>query len=202
MPENRAARRRKEREGGGAPFYRRPEVLTGAIIAAMGIATFIIVIVLLSGGGDGDDGDTVGEPTATSEPVIFVPETADDVAIDQLARRTVEALPSGEWPALYTSFTQEYRDRCPEDEFIQAGVDSSEQLGQSLQTIEYVRLQDVQYLDDTNVRLVIVGRVPQGEYTLEALFQKVDDAWKIAPAPSTTGCNAFSRLSDPPTSAP
>lgn len=200
MPENRADRRRREREGGGTPFWRRPEVLTGAVIAAIGLATFVIVVVLLSGGGD--DGDTSSEPSATEEAVVFVPETADDVAIDALARRTVEALPNGEWPELYPSFTTEYQARCPQEDFIAAGVESANQLGQSLQTISYVRLQNVDYLDETNVRMVIVGSVPQGEYTLEAFFQKIEGSWRIAPNPDTEGCNAFSRLSDPPTPVP
>lgn len=201
MPESRADRRRKEREGGGTPIWRRPEVLTGAIIAAIGIATFVIVVVLLSGGG-GDDDDTASDPEATEVPIVFVPKTEDDVAIDALARRTVEALPNGQWPELYPSFTEEYHTRCPEEDFIAAGVESANQLGQSLQQISYVRLQNVDYLDATNVRMVIVGSVPQGEYTLEAFFQKIDGSWRIAPNPGTEGCNAFSRLSDPQTAAP
>lgn len=201
MPESRSDRRRREREGGGTPVWRRPEVLTGAVIAAIGLATFVIVVVLLSGSG-GDDDDTASEPEATEAPVVFVPETAEDVAIDALARRTVEALPNGQWPELYPSFTEEYKARCPQEDFIAAGVESANQLGQSLQTISYVRLQNVDYLDDSSVRMVIVGSVPLGEYTLEAYFQKIDGSWRIAPNPETEGCNAFSRLSDPPTAAP
>lgn len=192
---SRAARRRKDRHApdGPPPVWRRRQFINGAIVAAIGLATIVAAVVLLSGGGDDDGTTAAGE---TPEPVVFVPETAEDVEIDALARRTVEALPQGSWPDLYASFTQQYQDRCPQEDFEAAGQESANALGESLSRIRYVRLENVAFEGADMVTMVIVGEVTeQGEYTLAAEFEREDGAWRIAPASGTTGCNAFSRLS-------
>ena len=41
----------------------------------------------------------------------------------------------------------------------------------------------------------IVGEITgETEYRVRAAFQKVDDAWKLAPAANTSGCSAFDRV--------
>jgi hypothetical protein len=100
--------------------------------------------------------------------VAFSPTTADDFAIEALARRSIEVLPAGQWPSLYDDFTQEFQTRCPRDAFIAGGEQNATELGAQLHLLGYKRLEDVVYTGDA-ATAVIVG---------------------------TEGCAAFNRLSD------
>ena len=47
-------------------------------------------------------------------------------------------------------------------------------------------------MNGSSAQAVIVGELAgQGEYQIQAAFQKVDGTWKIAPLPDTQGCQAF-----------
>jgi len=117
-----------------------------------------------------------------------------EAPIGELARRSVEVLPAGEWPSLYDSFTMEYQQRCPRAEFEQAGIASAEQLGASLSLLQFLRLEELSVTADV-AGATIVGQIEgQNEYRVRAAFKIEEGEWKLAPAANTTGCNAFDRI--------
>ncbi len=133
-------------------------------------------------------------PAEAGELVVVKALDADGEAIIALGRRSVEALPDGEWPGLYDAFTQEFRDRCSFSDFVAAGETDTADLGSSLQEISFKYLIDVVMSSDT-ASAVIVGALSDDEYSIETAYLRADGVWKIAPAPATTGCSAFNRLS-------
>jgi hypothetical protein len=155
-------------------------LLAGAVALAVAVALF-------ASGGDGGG----GAPTAAVSPT----PASDAEAIEALARSSIEVLPARQWPSLYGSFTSEFQQRCPLQQFDQAGVDAAAQLGDDLQRLRFKRLERLT-IAGSSAGAVIVGEiVGQGEYQIQAAFQMEDGDWKIAPAPNTQGCEAFARLS-------
>ena len=175
------------------PIIGRTELIaTGVVLVAAGVT---LGLVLLLAGGDDDEGaaaQTTPNATATSTP--FEPADAAGQSIVDLGRRSVEALPDGEWPGLYDAFTQEFRDRCPFSEFVAAGETNAATLGDSLQQIRFKYMIDVSLSADA-ASAIIVGALSDDEYTIETAYVREDGEWKIAPAPGTTGCSGFNRLS-------
>lgn len=173
-------------------MLRGGDLLAAALLGA-GVAVVLAAIVLMAAG-SGSGGE---HPVTTASPpaALFSPSTADEQAVAELARRTVEALPQGRWPALYDEFTPEFQTRCPRDEFVAVGERDAAAQGSNLALIRYKGLRSAS-VTDTSAEVVIVGTAAGGsEYTIRAYFQKVDGVWRIAPAPGTEGCAAFSRLS-------
>jgi hypothetical protein len=170
-------------------------IAVGAIAA--GIAGSVALIALLSNGGNSEDGGTSATLLASStQASAFVPSSPDEVAIEALARRSIEVLPAGQWPTLYEDFTPEFQQRCPRQEFVDGGARNATELGQSLPLLAYKRLEQVSIADDA-ASAVVVGEIRgQPEYSVEAAFQRVAGVWKLAPAPSTERCAAFNRLTD------
>ena len=103
-------------------------------------------------------------------------------------------LPRGEWPSLYDSFTPEYQQRCPRDQFVAAGEAGAQEQGTNLALLRFVNLEQVSIEGDT-AKAVIVGEIQGGQqYKLRSAFRKIDGSWKISPTEGTDGCNAFDRL--------
>lgn len=201
MP-SRSERRREERAGrsprgnpGELPFFRVRDVVLAAVLGAA-VVTAIGAALVLS---EGDDGVTPSEvvATATGTLVPFTAMTPDELAIEALARRSIEVLPAGQWPSLYADFTADYQARCPKEKFDQAGVQSSQELGADLFLLRFKRLENVS-LDTVaaSASADIVGEVEGGsEYVIRGAFRKVDGVWKLAPAANTVDCGAFERVS-------
>ncbi len=120
MP-TRSERRRRLRAGTDPqrPLLRRRDLLIAcAIAAAVGIG--ILVVVLISGG---SGGETSSDETVTETFFPpYSPDSPDGLAVVDLARSSIEVLPRGEWPSLYDSFTPEYQQRCPRDQFVAKAV--------------------------------------------------------------------------------
>ena len=190
---SRPQRRRRRRRDEVRPIIGRTElIVTGAVVAIAGVT---LALVLLLTGGDDSSGTAVQlTPNATVTSPPFEPVDANGQAIIDLGRRSVEALPDGEWPGLYDAFTQEFRDRCPFAEFVSAGESDAASLGGSLQLIRFRYLIDVSLTGDT-ASAVIVGALSNDDYTIQTAYLREDSVWKIAPAPGTTGCTGFNRLS-------
>jgi hypothetical protein len=126
--------------------------------------------------------------------LFFGGGTSDDEAIEELGRRSIETLPEGVYPSLYESFTGGFRQRCPRDEFEQAGEEAASQLADDLPFLRFKRLEEV-FIQGDNARAIIVGQVAaQPEYKVQAAFQKEDGIWKIAPAAGTQGCETFQSI--------
>jgi len=166
--------------------------------AAALLAPVVVVIVLLvwpngsNGGGAPATGPSAADEEATAEPAAL-----DEEAITSLARRSIETLPEGEWPSLYDSFTSEFQQRCPRSEFEQGGRDAAIELGDNLASLRFKRLEQL-VVDGNNATANIIGEVGgDGEYTVQAAFQKLEDGtWRLAPTPGTEGCAAFNRPED------
>jgi len=192
---SRQQRRRKRDEM--RPIIGRTELITAAVVVIVAGVSLGLVL-LLGGGGDDDDGDAVSNPTnppaATVTSTPFEPVDADGQTLVQLGMRSVEALPQGQWSALYDSFTSEFRERCSRRDFEAAGETDAANLGAQLELIRFKYLIDVNITGDTAVA-VIVGALGESEYTIQTAYERVDGRWMIAPAPGTTGCNGFNRLS-------
>jgi len=166
----------------------------------------VIAAVRSEGGGGGLAGQPLVTPTAVPSPAAVpsptiassptaAPPSEALADIEALARRSIEALPAGQWPALYDSFTSDFQARCARAAFEQAGVQSAAELGEQLSLLHFVRL-EAQAVAGTSAEAVIVGEVTgQGEYRLQGSFRQEDGRWKIAPAEGTQGCNAFNRIS-------
>ena len=134
-------------------------------------------------GADASDG---GAATDDEQPTA-----SDEEAIQTLARRSIEVLPAGQWPSLYDSYSSEFQQRCPREEFNEAGVDAAIELGDDLRLLRFNRL-DSLTIDGSSAQAVITGEIAgQGAYQIQAAFRKEDGGWKIAPAPDTQGCEAF-----------
>ena len=193
MPSRPERRRRSKQQDQMRPIIGRVELIaTGLVLATAGVT---LGIVLLLTGGD-DDGEAAAQATATATATStpFVPVDADGRAIVDLGRRSVEALPDGEWPGLYNAFTQEFRDRCMLSDFVDAGEADAANLGGSLQQIRFKYLIDVSLSGDA-ASAIIVGALSDDEYTIETTYERVNDVWQIAPPPGTAGCSGFNRLS-------
>ena len=191
--QRRSERRRRLREGrqSDRPLVSRRDVLIAAgIVATVGIAILVVVVVSLAGGG-GTSEDTVTE--ATFFPP-YSPDNPDGEAIVTLARNSIEVLPRGEWPSLYDSFTPEYQQRCPKDQFDAAGEAGAREQGTNLPLLRFLNLEQVS-LESDKATAVIVGEI-QGlqQYKLRSAYQKIDGSWRISPTEGTSGCNAFDRL--------
>jgi hypothetical protein len=190
--QRRSDRRRRLRSGREPerPLISRRDVLIAAGIAAtVGIAILVVVVASLGGGDNSED--------VTTEQTVFPPfspDTPDGAAIVELARSSIEVLPRGEWPSLYDSFTSEYQQRCPRDEFVAAGEAGAQEQGTNLPLLRFVNLEQVS-IESDNATAVVVGEI-QGlqQYKLKSAFRKVDGSWKISPTEGTSGCNAFGRL--------
>lgn len=170
----------------------------GLLIAALigaGVAVAVAGILLLAGGGGGDDDPQTQVPGGETPIPLVTPAGEDEVELEALARRTIESLPNGVWADLYPDFTEEFRQRCTEEAFIATGQQSAQEQGEQLSRIRYDGVSDFRVQEGT-ARLVIVGEVEgSGQYTIGADFEKVGDRWYIAPVATSTGCNAFDRLS-------
>ena len=177
------------------------------VAAAMALAGFVLLFVaiaLLASGGTGDGGAATGDADATGSqggvsdtgvPVDEVqPGASGEREIQSLARRSIEALPTGQWPSLYGSFISEFQGRCTQAEFDQAGLEAAAQLGVDLQLLRFKRLEGGT-VEGSIGKAIIVGEIEgQSEYQIQAAFQLEDGNWKIAPASGTAGCEAFNRL--------
>ncbi|SRR6266545_1183028 len=189
--DRRSDRRRRLRAGGDQQAsLLRPRDLF--VVAVMGGVVLLIVVgvVVLSGGSDGAQ-DGVGAPSVSAP--LFSPSSPDEVAIAALARNSIEVLPRGEWPSLYESFTAEYQERCPRDEFVAAGEAGAAEQGDNLPLLGFVGLEAV-VIEGETATAVIVGEIRgASQYRVSGAFQKVDGTWKLAPAAGTEGCAAFNR---------
>jgi len=186
----RSERRRRLRAGREqqASLIRPRDLLIAGAIGAVVLIT-IAAVLLLTGGGDGEDSSA-----STNRP-SFSPSTPDEVAIQALARDSIEVLPRGEWPSLYDSFTPEYQQRCPREEFVAAGEAGAQEQGENLPLLGFVGLEDVAIEGET-ATAVIVGEISGASlYRVRAAFRKADGSWKLAPAAGTEGCAAFDRIS-------
>ncbi|SRR6266542_3170666 len=186
--------RRRRLRAGRVPerslLSRRDLLIACAIAATVGITILAVVLISRDSGGDNSSEQTV---TETVFPP-YSPDSPDGVAIVQLARSSIEVLPRGEWPSLYDSFTAEYQQRCPKDQFVAAGEAGAQEQGTNLPLLRFVNLEQVTIESDT-AKAVIVGEI-QGirQYKLRAAFRRIDGSWKISPTEGTDGCNAFDRL--------
>ncbi len=208
-------------EANRSPLPLKSSEAAAAVALASFVLLFVAIVLLASGGTGGgkasDDAGTVADDSGAITPDTDAatsdagaasdtdaatddeqPTAGDEEAIQTLARRSIEVLPAGQWPSLYDSYTSEFQQRCPRAEFDQAGVEAAAQLGDGLRLLtfllEFQRLVSVT-IEDSSAQAVITGEIfGQGEYQLQAVFQKEAGDWKIAPAPDTQGCEAFGRL--------
>jgi hypothetical protein len=201
---SRRSRRRPARSSAAAPDTKPGRLLLkGNEVAAAGLlAAFTLLLVgiaLLAPGGTGDGGAASGDGGATVSPsspttAATQPAGSDEQAIQRLARRSIEVLPAGQWPSLYDSFTSEFQQRCPREQFERVGKDAAIQLGNDLRLLRFKRTESVTS-EGSSAQAVIVAEIAgKSEYQIQAAFQKEDGDWKIAPAPNTQGCDAFGRL--------
>ncbi len=170
--EEKSSRSRRRRRASARTSRRRRLVLVGGLVAATAIVAAVVVVLVL---------------------FVFGDDTSDEDSVESLARRSIEALPAGEWPSLYDSFTTEFQQRCPRLEFNRAGDDAASQLGSDLPFLRFVRLENL-IIEGGNARAEIVGEIAgQPEYRSEAAFLQEDGEWKLASTPGTEGCEAFIR---------
>jgi len=189
----RSERRRDDREGKEPRPSRWP---INAWASAFLIAGVVVIavggVLLLTGGSDSEDGAPTPAPTDT---LLIDPVTPDEIALEAIARRTIEALPSGEWPELYAEFTAEFQERCSFEEFTAVGAEAAVEQGPNLALIRYVGIQSFA-VQPTEARVIIVGElVDQLQYITGTDFEKVDGVWRIAPVEGSVGCESFDRLS-------
>jgi hypothetical protein len=159
------------------PILRSRDVIVVATIGG-GLIAALLVFVLFSSSGGGDGSQ---------------PAPPDQLAIESLARDSIEYLARGEWPSLYESFTPEFQQRCPRPDFEAAGAQGAAEQGEKLPLLRFVRLEDVSILADTATATSVGEITGETEYRVRGAFQKVDSTWKLAPAANTSGCSAFDR---------
>ena len=178
----------------------RSELIAAAFLF-LGIAA-IVAAVVLTQDNERDAGPVVSvtatptlAPLPSASGVQLQPTDADSEAIIALARKSIEVLPQGQWPSLYTDFVAAFAQRCSLEEFTQVGIDSAAAQGEDLQLLGFKFIQDVTITGDTATG-TIVGEVRgKTEYQVEAAFAKENGVWKITPVSNTEGCSAFSVFS-------
>lgn len=178
------------------PLGRAELIAAGFLLA--GVVAIIVAVALSKGGGDSATSSTpAGSPTPapSASGVLFQPADADGEAIVALARKSIEALPQGEWPSLYDDFVASFQARCSRKDFEQGGIDSATQLGSNLGLIAFKFMQDVVVDGDVAHGTIVAQVTGVSEYQIAASFAKVDGVWKLVPVPDTTGCAAFNRIS-------
>jgi hypothetical protein len=179
------------------PLTSRSELIAAAaiVIGAIIIIGGVLVFVGATGADNPGPSPTVsGSPSPTQRAFPIVPANTDEQAVHDLARRSITVIPEGTWAELYDDYTADFRARCPAEEFAQIGRDAATELGADLSLLGFKGLRELEVTGDT-ARAVIVGELRgQSEYEIEAFFRKEDGAWKIAPAPTSEGCNSFNRL--------
>jgi hypothetical protein len=192
MPSRQQRRRRERQQEAGAyrPAFGAPEAAGAALIGAAVILVVAAAILLSDGNGNGG---ATPQPAAT-EPVLIVPEGPDEEAVAALARQSIEALPRGEWPALYEKFTRAFRERCPEEEFIQVGIRSAQEQGPNLSRIRYKGLEALEIQGDAATVVVAGDLQGESEFAIGQRMEREEGEWKLAPQPDTQGCQAFHRL--------
>ena len=189
----RSERRRDEREGKDSGSRSWAINIWAVALTAVGITTIVVGAVFFFGNSS-DDGGPAETPATSS--VLTPPITPDEIALEALARRTIEALPNLEWPSLYPEFTDDYQQRCSLEEFTAAGEAAAEEQGANLTLIRYVGVRSFNVSEPT-AKLIVVGEIiDRSQYTTGADFEKVDGVWRIAPVADTSGCEAFDRLSE------
>ena len=186
-------RRRRERSDVDPDNEAGPGTLSlnvNEVAAAVSLAGFVLLFVGIALLASGSRTSDQSAPPAGKA----VPVGSSEQAIESLARRSIEVLPAGEWPSLYDSFTSKTRQRCPREQFDQAGVDAATQFGDDLQSLGFKRLESVT-IEGATASAVIVGELAGlGEYQVQAAFQVEDGAWRIKPVASSKGCQAFGSL--------
>ena len=167
-------------------------------MVAGALAIVAAVLITSAGGGSSDSSST---PVATSTPgpsasgVPFNPTDADGQAIIALASKSIEVLPANQWPSLYTDFVASFQQRCSASDFAAAGVDAQTNLGTDLPLLAFKAMQDVTITGDTASGTIVGELTGISEYQVSAAFAKEGGVWKISPAPDSTGCNAFTVIS-------
>ena len=183
------------------PLIRRTEVALVGLVG-LGVVLIVLFVVLISGGGEDDGAASVTQPTASQQPTASAqpqtpggqtPSGPDQQAMEALARRSIEALPQGQWPSLYDSFTAEFHQRCPREEFVQAGESSAQSLGTSLALLRFVRLEQIRIEGETATGIIFGKIEGQEEYSVEATFQREAGVWKLSAPAGSVGCAAFNQ---------
>lgn len=144
MPSRAERRRHLREEKAGGPTW-SGELFGREVIAALILGVAVLAVgglALLLSGGDGGQEAATPAATGTGRPT-FSPANADEAAIQELARKSIEALPRNQWPSLYDDFVPEFQARCSREEFVQAGQAAAEEQGENLPRLGYVRLEDV-----------------------------------------------------------
>lgn len=176
------------------PLGRSELIAAGFLV--IGIVAIVLAVVVTQGGGSDGNGATGATATGTPPPsasgVILQPDNFDSQSIIDLARRSIEVLPQGQWPSLYDDFTAAFQARCTAEQFAQAGIDSSNQLGSDLALLGFKHIQDVVFSGDTATGIIVGELKGKSEYQVESAFAKEGGVWKIAPVKDTAGCSAFS----------
>lgn len=183
MSESEEKSSRRRRRAAASTKQRRRVLLFVGLAAAIGAIVAAVVLIEPFGLGGG---------------------AGDEDAIESLARRSVEALPAGEYPSLYESFTREFQQRCPRQEFEQEGENAATLLGDDLQFLRFRRVEELA-IQGQNARAVIVGDVagkPESEFKRRALFRKQDGEWRLMPVTDSEGCQAFGLPTTTPTAEP
>jgi hypothetical protein len=190
-----SSRRRRGNPGSDLPSFPlgRSELIAAAFVV-IGIAA-IAAAVVFTQGGDDEAGPPTDVPLPSASGMRLEPRDADSEAIIALARRSIEVLPQGQWPSLYMDFTSEFRARCPQASFNQAGVDTGVNLGEDLALLAFKFVQDATFTGDRADATIVAEVTGKYEYQVIASFAREDGAWKIAPVAGTEGCSAFNVLS-------
>ena len=194
----RSERRRDERKDKDTGSRRWPINIWATAFIGVGVTIIVVgaVFFLSDSGDDGSPEETPAASASATSSVLTAPVTPDEIALEALARRMIEALPNLEWPSLYPEFTDDYRQRCSLEEFTAVGEAATEEQGANLTLIRYVGVESFNVSEPT-ARLTIVGEIiGRSQYTTGADFEKVDRVWRIAPVADTSGCEAFDRLAE------
>jgi hypothetical protein len=159
------------------------------------VAAIVGAVLLFSGDGGGDE-ETVAT-TITPGPT-FSPASADEAAIADLARKSIDGLPRNEWPALYDDFTTGFQARCTREDFVQVGIEAADaqRAEGNLPLLGYARLEDLSVTADSATATIIGVVRGKFEYEIYAAFQRQEGIWRLSPPEGTAGCEGFTRPQD------
>lgn len=118
---------------------------------------------------------------------------SDEGQIRQLYENAFDYVKQERWSKTYDLYSQEYRDRCPHDEFVGQFLMPKEILGENewkdlLEEAKVVATENIQIQGDTATAEITAYFMGE-ESTETEYYVREDGKWRLAPAPGSEGCD-------------
>jgi len=131
---------------------------------------------------------------------------SDEEQIRQLNQDVFHHVKEERWSKIYELYSQDFRDRCPRDEFLGGMVMAKALLGEGewqdlLEEMKLIGVENIQIEGDTATADVTAEVLGERETETER-YVREDGRWRLAPDPGTEGCQTEADGEEIPTTPP